>query len=237
MHSRVRIPGIIRKRRLGHSLTGRSHDIVRRGTVRPRARLGRVRKRQTSRVDNSVVPNQRNGHLRRLPNPQPLASKLRNVRHDAQHRFLTTIHSLGLDVAEPHLQRRRKVIARQFQHRHVPSAVQMQRMHDRNGRNRRPDRSHPFVELILGLVRRNNRPTRPVVNHLLIRLLRTRRRLELYDPLLRQAQVHPFRVLHVKRAFVQLRNGIVRFKERLLLVDLEKLRQLIFNNVTRLIRS
>ena len=51
-------------------------------------------------------------------------------------------------------------------------------MDDGHGRDGSAHRSHALVELVLGLVRADDRPRRAVVDHLLVGLLRTRRRLE-----------------------------------------------------------
>lgn len=79
---------------------------------------------------------------------------------------------------------------------------------------------HSLVELIFSLISRNNCPARPVVDHLLVRLLWTGRRLELDDLFLRQAQVHALRVLEVERALVQLRHRIICLQQRHLFVHL-----------------
>lgn len=60
---------------------------------------------------------------------KPFASKLRDIRHHAQHRLRAPVHRLRLHVAEPHLQVRRKIVTRQLQHCHIPATVQVQRVH------------------------------------------------------------------------------------------------------------
>lgn len=59
---------------------------------------------------------------------KPLAPELRNIRYDAQHCLGTAVHRLGLDVAEPDLQVRRKIVTTQLQHRHITASVQIQRI-------------------------------------------------------------------------------------------------------------
>ena len=77
-------------------------------------------------------------------------------------------------------------------------------MDDRNGRDWIADGPHSLVKLVLGLVGAYDGPGGSVVDHFLIGLLGTRRRLELDDALLAEAQVHALRVLHVESALVQL---------------------------------
>jgi len=80
---------------------------------------------------------------------------------------------------------------------------------DGDGRDGIADGTHSFVELVFGLVGADDGPRSTVVDHLLVRLLGTRRCLELDDALLREAEVHALGVLHVEGALVQLGDGIV----------------------------
>lgn len=219
------VPGYVGGHRGGrYSLsvhgTWRPHDLVGGRTVRTRPGLGRVREGQTGRVDDAVVAYERDRHLRRLAYPEPLAAEQRDVRHDAKHALLTSVHGLGLHVAEPDLQVRREIVARQLEHRHVAAAVEVQAVDQRYRRHRRPYRAHTLEELVLRLVGADDRPAGAVVDHLLVRFLRARRSLELYNALLRQAQVHMIRVLHVKGALVQLRYRIVGLQTGHLFVHL-----------------
>lgn len=92
MHTCVRIPrgfrddGTVSGRPLA-----RSHDLVSRHAVRTGTRLRGVRERKTCRVDYPVIPYQRDRHLSRLPDPQPLAAELGNVWDYAQHGFLAPV--------------------------------------------------------------------------------------------------------------------------------------------------
>ena len=54
----------------------------------------------------------------------------------------------------------------------------MQRLDDWNGRDGSPDGTHALVELVLDLVGADDGPVGAVVEHFLVRLLRTRRRLK-----------------------------------------------------------
>lgn len=65
------------------------------------------------------------GYLCRSSNPLPSGTERRNVRHDAQHRFLATEHGLRFYIAEPHFQIGCQIFAHQFQHGHVSAAVQL----------------------------------------------------------------------------------------------------------------
>ena len=104
-----------------------AHDVLRDGgAVRARPRLGRVGEGEAGGVDDAVRPYEGDGDLRGLPHPLPAALELRDVGDDAEHGLLAAVHRLGLHVAEPHLQVRREVVARQLEHRHVPAAVQLQ---------------------------------------------------------------------------------------------------------------
>jgi hypothetical protein len=229
MHAPVRVPG----RLLGDgSLALRlgdgggalplAHDLVGGHALGPRPRLRGVREGQPRRVDDAVVPDQRDGDLGGLAHPQPLAPELGDVGHHAQHGLLAAVHRLGLDVAEPDLEGRREVVAGQLQHGHFAAAVQVQAVHDGDGSDRRPHGAHAFVELVLGLVGGDDGPARAVVDHLFVGLFGARSGLELDYSLLRQAQVHAFGVFHVEGALVQLRHGVVGFQQGLLLVHLEQ---------------
>ena len=93
--------------------------------MRPGSRLRRVREGELGVEDDAVRPHEQDRHLSRLPNPRPASPELRDVRHHAQHGLLTPEHGLRLDVAEPHLQVGREVLAGQFQHGDVAAAVQL----------------------------------------------------------------------------------------------------------------
>lgn len=94
----------------------------------------------------------------------------------------------------------------------------MERVDDGDGGDGTADGSHALVELVLGLVGADDGPGGSVVDHFLVGLLGARRRLELDDALLAEAQVHPLRVFHVEGALVQLRNRVVGVQNGHLLV-------------------
>lgn len=94
----------------------------------------------------------------------------------------------------------------------------MERVDDGDGGDGTADGSHALVELVLGLVGADDGPGGSVVDHFLVGLLGARRRLELDDALLAEAQVHPLRVFHVEGALVQLRDGVVGVQNGHLLV-------------------
>lgn len=100
-----------------------THDLVGRLHVLPGPGLGRVRERQSGRVYDAVIPDQRHGHLGGLSYPQPIAPERRYVGHYSQHALLAPVHGLGLDVAEPYLQMWRKIFAGQLKHGHVAATV------------------------------------------------------------------------------------------------------------------
>lgn len=66
--------------------------------------------------------------------PKPFTAKLLNIGYDAQQRLGASIHCFSLDIAKPHLQLRRKIVAGQFKHSHITATIQIQRMHYRNWR-------------------------------------------------------------------------------------------------------
>lgn len=68
--------------------------------------------------------------------PKPLAAELLDVGHDTEQRLRAPEHRLGFDVAEPDLQLRSEVVAGQLEHRGIAAAIQIQRVHYRNGRHR-----------------------------------------------------------------------------------------------------
>ena len=103
-----------------------AHDVVRHRAVRTRAGLRRVGKGQAGRVNDSVVADQRHGHLRRLSNPLPAASELRDVGHDAEHALLAPVHGLALDVAEPDAKVGSEALAGQLKHRSFAATIQLQ---------------------------------------------------------------------------------------------------------------
>lgn len=97
MHARVRVP-----RRVGHGcgmsrgpLSG-PEDVVRGGAVGPRPRLGGVGEGEPRGVNDAVASYQGDGHLGRLPDPQPFAAELGDVRDYAQHGFLASETFFGL---------------------------------------------------------------------------------------------------------------------------------------------
>lgn len=130
------------------------------------------------------------------------------------------VHSFGFYIPKPHLQTGREILPGQLQHGDIAAPIQMQTVHDGHRCDRWPDRPHALIELILGLIGGYDGPTGAIIDHLLVRLFGTWGRLELDDALLRKTQVHAFRVFHVERAFVQLRDGVVGFQEGLLFVHL-----------------
>ena len=103
-----------------------AHDVVRHGAVRTRTGLRRVGEGQTGRVNDSVVADERHRNLRRLADPLPAASELRDVRDYAEHALLAPEHGLALDVAEPDAKVGSEALAGQLQHRCLASAVQLQ---------------------------------------------------------------------------------------------------------------
>lgn len=74
--------------------------------------------------------------VRHLTHPKPLAAELLNVGHDTEQRLRAPEHRLGLDVAEPDLKLRSEIVAGQLEHRSIAAAIQIQRIHYRNGRYR-----------------------------------------------------------------------------------------------------
>lgn len=163
---------------------------------------------QASRVNDSVIPDECDWDLSRLTHPLPAVADQGNVRDDAEQRLLTPIHGLGDDIAQPHRQFGVEIFTSQFQHRHITAAIQLQRVDHWDGSDRTGCGTQSLVKAVLRLVRGNNGPRRSVINHLLVRLFWTWSRLELDDPLLRQAEIHPLRAFHVKGNFVQLRHRI-----------------------------
>lgn len=63
--------------------------------VRPRARLRRVRERQSGGVDDAVVPHQCYGNLYWLSHPPPTLTERWNVRYDTEHAFATPAIQTG----------------------------------------------------------------------------------------------------------------------------------------------
>ena len=112
-----------------------------------------------------------------LPHPLPALSKLRDVRNNTEHALRTAVHRLRLDVAEPDAEVGVEALAGQLEHGDVAAAVEVEVVHQGHRGHRAPHRPHPLEERVLLLVRRDDRPVGAVVQHLLIRLLRARRRL------------------------------------------------------------
>ena len=109
-----------------HGNGSATHDIVRQGAVWSGAGFRSVREGQPGCVDDSVVPYKRNRNLCRLPDPLPTAPELRDVRYDAEHALLASVHGLGLNVAEPDAKVRGEVLAGQLEHRRFASTVQLE---------------------------------------------------------------------------------------------------------------
>ena len=91
--------------------------------------------------------------------------------------YLTAVHRLRLDISKPDSQVGREALSSQLKHGNVAATVQVERVDDGDRGDRVPDGAHPLVERVLHLVRRDDRPVGAVVQHLLVRLLRARRRL------------------------------------------------------------
>ena len=106
-----------------HWNTASSHDVISHGTVRPRAGFRRVGKGQPGRVDDSVIPDERNRNLGGLPDPLPTAPELCDVRDNTEHALLAPVHGLGLDISEPDSKVRAEVLAGQFEHGCLASTV------------------------------------------------------------------------------------------------------------------
>ena len=163
-----------------------SHDIVGGEAVGPRPGLRGVGEGEPGVVDDPVVPHQRHRHLGRLPDPAPSATEGGDVRHDAEHAFLAPIHRLRLHVAEPDLEVGGEALAGQLQHRHVAAAVEVEGVDDGNRGDWTSDGAHALKEGVFDLVRRDDRPVRPVVEHFSVWLLWTRRRLERMNMLVKK---------------------------------------------------
>lgn len=100
--------------------------------MRPRSGLRRVREGQSRGVNDPVVADEGHGDLGGLPDPLPTAAERRDVGHYAQHGLLTTVHSLAFHVAEPDAKVRAEVLAGQFEHGHIATAVQLKRREKRS---------------------------------------------------------------------------------------------------------
>ena len=116
---------------------------------------------------------QGDGHLSWLSNPLPAFAELGDVRHDAEHTLRAPVHRLRLDVSEPDAEVRVEALAGELQHGDVPATVEVEVVHEGHGRHWRPHRAHPLEEGVLLLVRRDDRPVGPIVQHLLVRLFWT----------------------------------------------------------------
>ena len=119
------------------------------------------------------VAHQGDGHLSWLSNPLPAFAELRDVGDDAEHTLRAPVHRLRLHVSEPDPEVRVEALAGELEHGNVPAPVEVEVVHEGDGGHRRPHRAHPLEEGVLLLVRGDESPVGPVVQHLLVWLLWT----------------------------------------------------------------
>jgi len=160
------------------------HNLFCRSALTSRPWLRCVGEGEPCCVYNAIIPDQRHGNLCWLSHPLPSSSELPNLRHDAQHAFLTPVHSLSLYISKPDTKVRCETLSSQLKHSNVTTTVDMQAVHYGDWSNRGSNRAHALVECVFNLVSGDNRPVSSVVQHLLVGLFRTGGSLKLNDPLL-----------------------------------------------------
>ena len=92
--------------------------------------------------------------------------------------YLTSVHGLRLHIPKPDSQVWGKALSGELEHSNVPATVEMESVNHRNWSDWVPHRPHALVEGVLHLVRGDDRPAGPVIQHLFVGLLGTGRGLE-----------------------------------------------------------